>query len=74
MFLPSLASQTYFCKRKEGSGELHIQAMSHRNAISKMTYPDFKEYTVWCGRMCHVLVYTAHQTFPFFGSGSGLQD
>ena len=54
MFLPSLASQTYFYKRKEGSGELHIQAMSHRNAISKMTYPDFKEYTVWCGRMCHV--------------------
>ena len=26
----SLVSQTHFCKRREGSGELRIQAVSHR--------------------------------------------
>ena len=33
----SLASPTHFCKRREGSGELCIQAVSHQNAISWMT-------------------------------------
>ena len=33
----SLASPTHFCKRREGSGELCIQAVSHQNAISWVT-------------------------------------
>ena len=34
LFQTTLASQTHFCKSREGSGELHIQAVFHRNAIS----------------------------------------
>ena len=32
----SLASQTHFHKSRKGSGELHIQAVSHWNAINWM--------------------------------------
>ena len=35
--MPSLTRPTHFHKRREGSGELRTQAMSHWNAISWMT-------------------------------------